>query len=436
MTANRPASLSGLIRLRLSGVAFLVVIAALVGLTVALYQKAFTPTVEVTLRADRAGNQLSAPTDVKLRGLIVGEARSITSTGDGAVITLSLDPGKVRLIPKNVRAQLLPKTLFGEKFVALVLPPDPSADHLSGGDVISQDRSETARETAKVIDNLLPLLKTLKPVQVSLTLNALSSALRDRGDRLGANLVLVDDYLKQLNPQLPTLQQDFKGLADLTDTLEAARPDVLAVLDNLSFSSRSLVDQKGQLDAFLKSTIGVSDSLGTLLQDNETRLVTLARDSLPPLQVYGRYAPEFPCLAKGLERFNPIVERSFGRGQPGLHITLEVTKDNGAYVPGDEPKFLDDRGPRCYGLANPAVPAPDIEYQDGYRDAQRAGTGGNGPSAALAANPALALSGPDGERRLLAAVAAPVMGLPVDEVPDLVTLLFGPLARGTVVGLA
>ena len=434
MSVTRPTTLAGLVKLRLSGVAFLVVIAALVGLTVALYQKTFTPTVNVTLQADRAGNQLSAPTDVKLRGLIVGEARSVTSTGDGAVIKLALSPDMVGLIPANVQAQLLPKTLFGEKYIALVLPPDPSVRHLAAGDVIGQDRSSTARETAKLVDDLLPVLQTLKPEQLSLTLNALSSALRDRGDKIGANFARVDDYLAAFNPALPTLQQNFRGVADLSDTLERARPDLLAVVDNLSFTSRSLVDQKGQLAAFLSSTAGFNDSLTSLLGDNETRLVTLAADSLPPLQVYERYAGEAPCFLKGLTAFNARSEKSFGGGVPGLHITLSQVKDQGAYQPGRQPQFLDDRGARCYGLPSPVTPAPDIKFQDGYSNGQPSTS--QGGAAPASQDPALALAAPVSQQLLLNSVAGPVMGLPADQVPDLVTLLFGPMARGTVAGVA
>ena len=131
MAAPKPTGAAALARLRLAGVGFLVVVALLVGLTVALYQKTFTPVVKVSLKADRIGNQLSAPADVKLRGLIVGEVRAVSSTGDGATIDLALQPSKVKLIPKNIEAQLLPKTLFGEKFVELVLPESPSSDHIA-----------------------------------------------------------------------------------------------------------------------------------------------------------------------------------------------------------------------------------------------------------------------------------------------------------------
>ncbi len=59
------------------------------------------------------------------------------------------------------------------------------------------------------------------PRQLSTTLNALSGALRGRGDRLGNNFLLTDNYLRQLNPELPTIEQDFRGIADLGDNVDA-----------------------------------------------------------------------------------------------------------------------------------------------------------------------------------------------------------------------
>ncbi len=423
-------------RLRLTGLLFLAVIAGLVYLTVLLYQKAFTPVVEVTLKADRIGNQLSPPADVKLRGLIVGSVREVASTGDGATLTLALDPDKARLVPSDVRAQLLPKTLFGEKFVSLVAPDRPSGESLQEGDVIPQDRSETAIETEQVLDDLLPLLQTLKPAQLSQTLNAVSGALRGRGERTGANLQALDAYLVRLNPEVPGIQDDLRGLADLAATYDDAAPDLLAVLDNFSAISRDLVDQRSQLATFLDTTTGSVDTIDEVLSENERRLVQLASSSRPSLELLARYAPEFPCLASGLADYEPTVSGTFGGRQPGLHITLELVQDQGGYVTGDEPAYRDDRKAYCNGLPTPPVPAPDEPFDDGYRDGSTGTAAASRTGAAVSADPARYLADPAAQRALLDAVAAPVMGVSVDEVPDLVDLLFGPMARGTKVGLS
>ncbi len=437
--AKRPSSLAGLIRMRLAGVAFLAVIAGLIGLTIALYNKAFTPVVKVTLQADRIGNQLSPPADVKLRGLLVGEVRRVSSTGNGATIELALQPDKVDLIPANVEARLLPKTLFGEKFVSLVVPEQPAGEPIGAGDVIPQDRSETARETEEVLDNFLPLLQSLKPAELSRTLNALSSTLRGRGDRLGKNFVMVDEYFRELNPSVPGIQENFRGLADVSENYADAAPDFLEVLDNLSVVNTNLVEQREELDRFLASTTSSTREFDRFLRENERRLIRLAQDSLPSLRTYARYSPEVPCMLAGLNAFQPLVEQAYGGGQPGLHITLEVTEDQDSYEPGEEPEYKDDRGPNCFGLPNPPRPARDINFQDGFKDDRGPNdTQGDDPGVAAraTADPAMALSDPRVQRQVLNAVVAPVLGVPLDEVPDLAELLFGPMARDTAVGLA
>ena len=415
-----------LVKRRIAGVIFLIVIAFLVQLTVLFYNKAFTKVVHVTLKADRIGNQLSAPADVKLRGLVVGEVRAVHSTGQGATIDLALQPGQVKKIPANVQAQLLPKTLFGEKYVLLVIPADGSKAHIAENDVISQDRTSTALETEKVLDDLLPLLRSLKPESLSLTLNALSDALRGRGDRLGGNFVAAGRYFAKLNPSLPTLAGDMQGLADFANNTADATPALLQVLDNFSASSRNLVQEQPSLDTFLTSTTTFAKSARSIVAQNEQSFVALARDSLPSLNLYARYSPEFTCVLKGLAVYEPIVEKTFGGLQPGLHITVELTSDQGNYVPGQEPKYRDKRAPYCDGLPHPKVPAGEAFFDDGFR------TPGQLPPAAAAPY----LSPTSNNSAVLAAVTAPVLGVPVGQVPDVVDMLFGPLAAGHAVGLS
>jgi virulence factor Mce-like protein len=406
------------VRRRVAGVAFLMVIAMLVWLAVLLYQKAFTKVVDVTLKADRIGNQLSTQADVKLRGIVVGRVTGVRATAQGAEIRLALDPDQVPKIPSNVSAQLLPKTLFGEKYVELVLPSDPSGRTLRNGDVIPQDRSTTALETERVLNDLFPLLKALRPQELSMTLNALSAALRDRGDRLGGNAVLAAAYLRRLNPSVPQIGADLDGLADLSNNIADASPGLLATLDNLSASSRNLVAERADLDRFLTSTQGFASTARSIVAENEKHLTDLSRDSLPSLSLFARYSPMLSCLLEGLTDYHPVVSDTFGGKLPGLHITLELTQDNMGYSPGQEPKYRDSRPANCWKLPNPQVPEGDDQFDDGYRP-----EGVDGQHT-LASDPALAL------------VAGAAMGIPADQVPDTVSLLLGPLASGNQVGLA
>src|SRR3954452_9388332 len=129
------------VRRRLQGVAFLAVVALLLGFTIAVYNKSlpWQSADKVTLMADRIGNQLVVPADVKLNGILVGRVSGVHVSGDHAVMTLQIDKGKIHEIPADVEARILPKTLFGEKFVDLVLPQNAaSGAQLKPGGVIQQ----------------------------------------------------------------------------------------------------------------------------------------------------------------------------------------------------------------------------------------------------------------------------------------------------------
>src|SRR4051812_42634642 len=112
---------------KLYGVLLLAVAVALVALSIMQFNQVFTPADHVTVHISRAGLQLLPGSDVKERGIIVGSVDTISSTGDGADITLRLKPSAAAQIPDNVHVRLLPKTLFGEKYVDLVPPAQPSA---------------------------------------------------------------------------------------------------------------------------------------------------------------------------------------------------------------------------------------------------------------------------------------------------------------------
>ena len=127
-------------RYQLYGLVFLIIAALFVALSVAFYRKTFVDVVPVRLETDHVGNQLRVGADVKLRGLLVGEVRNIRPDGDHAILDLAMDPDQIGKIPGNVTAQLLPKTLFGERYVALRTPASPSG-RLREHAVIGQDLS-------------------------------------------------------------------------------------------------------------------------------------------------------------------------------------------------------------------------------------------------------------------------------------------------------
>src|ERR1700759_5133736 len=104
---------------RLQGLALLTVVAALIALTILIYNKAlpWQSSDTVYLSAARIGDELTIPADVKLNGVLVGRVSNVSSNGRHATLTMQISPSEMQNIPSNVKARILPKTLFGDKFV-------------------------------------------------------------------------------------------------------------------------------------------------------------------------------------------------------------------------------------------------------------------------------------------------------------------------------
>jgi virulence factor Mce-like protein len=392
--------------------------------------------------------------------MIVGEVREVEASADGARIELAIRPQYLEQIPADVSARLLPKTLFGERYVSLVLPEDPSAERLADGDVIGQDRTENAIELQRVIDDLLPLLQAVQPQDLSYTLAAVAGSLRGRGEQLGENLAAVGDYVGEITTVLPELQADISALADFADTYESAADDLLAVLDNISVTADTFVDQSEQL----RRTFTVVDSSATtaaeFLERNEPNLISLAATSRPVLGLFAEYSPVYPCLLNGLSRFNPMISEAFGGdGDPALNLNIVVTlPPRNPYQPGDQPAYLDASGPDCQGLDDidgiiaaaergeyycPTPPDDGVDSVDNPYSGNPACLGGRGPDdvpeGAGEPNPGGAagnavpgqLAGSTAELDFVRSLLGYQTGTDPDDVTDLAASALTPLLRGS-----
>jgi virulence factor Mce-like protein len=421
------------------GLLLVVVIAGFFVVTVMMYNQAFTPVASVSLNTDHAGNEMSSGADVKVRGMVVGTVRSVNSTGNGAVLDLAIQPDLVSQIPANVSAVLLPKTLFGEKYVDLEIPTSPTGQ-LAAGDTITQ--TSTGMEVQQVIDDLMPVLQAVQPQKLSVTLTAISTALRGKGTELGQTLASLGQYVGQLNPQLPTLEHDLTALAATADTYNIAAPKLINALSDLSVTSQTLVDQQNNLQTLYSTLSTASNDLDNFLRANANDIIGLSSSSMPTLDTLARYSPEYPCFLKQMAKLVPTLDTVFGKGtsHPGLHASIDITINRGKYVSGtDTPAFNENRGPRCYALNPQPNPfpqyAPDGPLQDGSTHPPAAKTSSTGlvPQSSQASTSALTtptLPNSAVENGFLAELVGPSIGVNPQYMPTWSSLLIGPLFRG------
>ncbi|MFC6882704.1 MCE family protein [Actinomadura yumaensis] len=409
---------------RLAGVAFLLVPALLIWLSIAIYDKQFTDATTVTLRTGTAGHEMHPQADVKVRGVVVGEVRSIKADGSGARLELALKPSMAKLVPGDVSAQLLPTTVFGARFVSLVPPQGSAGRPIKAGDVISEDRSRNAVELSEVLNHTMDLLNTIQPSKLSATLNAMSTALRGRGDQIGRNFEQLDSYLRKLNPEVPALARNFSELAEFSQHASDAAPDLLQALTDFTVTSRTVVEQRRGLADLYASVSASSADLTEFLRANSGNIIELASASRGSLELMRRYAPAAPCTFRTLAEFVPKMDRVLGKGtdRHGVHGTVVSLQSKGRYRPGkDRPRYGAGGGPRC----------PSVPYMGAGGGAPRVlpagGVPGDGGGAGSGLGPANSAS----ENDMVNELVGPALDEVPESLPDWSSVLVGPIYRGT-----
>ena len=344
-------------RRRFSAVVLLAILAGVAVMTVALYQKAFTDVSTVTVKADRAGLQMRAGTVVKYKGVDVGKVEAAKPSPDGrtAVITMGMYPDMLGKIPKDVDVSLEQLTAFGNKGVVL-RPVDgsnetvtASADTLQAGDVLTADH--IAVEANQIFDHLDSVLTTLEPVKVNSVLTALAETVEGKGDRLGESLETADRYLKKINTDLPTLQRDLDKGADTLDIYSDASSDLLATLDSLTTTARTVSSNQSELSSLLDSVTAVGKEGVKFADANTDRLDQLVATLLPTTSLLKEYSPEIACTLKMASEGNDRASKAFGTSVPGLlaNVALIAQGARPYRNPSDLPVMGMSFGPNCWG---------------------------------------------------------------------------------------
>ncbi|MDX6278420.1 MAG: phospholipid/cholesterol/gamma-HCH transport system substrate-binding protein [Nocardioidaceae bacterium] len=311
---ERPASL------KILGAAFIALLLFFLWLTYAFFNQKFVSSVPVTMMSRTTGVNLPQNADVKLRGVIVGEVRKVEPDGDGVKMTLAMNPKLIKDVPKGVTAELVPKTLFGEKYVSLIPPATVGGPSLRAGDVI--EKADVPIEVETLLDNLYPLLDAVDPANLSYTLSAISTALDGRGEKLGTTLVTLNSYLKKTNPDVPQLIDDLNKLGTVSDGYAKAIPDLGRLLRNTVVTGNTIVAKKSQLSAFFQEGTALSNTLTDFTQANGDNLKQLAKDGRPVLDTVADYSPTFPCFLTAMSGLIPRLDSAFRGGE--LHINVLV----------------------------------------------------------------------------------------------------------------
>ncbi|MDV3129321.1 MCE family protein [Mycobacterium sp. 21AC1] len=339
---------------RIAAAILAAIVLAAVVFTYLSYTAAFTNTDTVTVTSHRAGLVMERDAKVKYRGIQIGKVKNIEYAGDEAKLTLSIDSNEMRYIPSNATVRIAGNTIFGAKSVEFQPPDQPKETSLRPGATFAA--KDVQLEVNTLFQTLSDVLNKIDPVSLNATFTALGEGLRGHGDDLGAGLAGLNYYLQQLNPKLPTLQEDFAKAAVVSNIYGDAGPDLAKVIENVPTLNKTIIDERDNLNATLLAATGLANNGTATLQPAADDYIAAIQRLRAPLKVAGDYSPEIGCVLKGVsvgvDRFAPII----GGIRPGLFVNSNFLPGAPAYTyPESLPMVNASGGPNCRGL--PDVPS-------------------------------------------------------------------------------
>jgi phospholipid/cholesterol/gamma-HCH transport system substrate-binding protein len=332
----------------LAAVGLFLACALVLGLIYGQFRGDFIAKTRLTMLSSRAGLVMDKGSKVTYNGVSIGRVAGISEVEhDGkpaAKFALDVDPKYVGLIPANVIAKIQATTVFGNKYVSLTSPKNPSAQPITPGTVI--DATSVTTEFNTVFETLVELAQSVDPVKVNLTLSAAAQALSGLGDKFGQSIVNGNRILDDLNPQMPMLRHDIQQLAALGDVYANAAPDLFDALNNAVTTARTLNRHQAELDAALLAASGFANTGADVFSRSGPYLDRFIADLMPTAHLLDTYSPEVFCTIRNFADLAPRVAVL----ESGNHYAAQL----GVAVAGTEnPYVYPDNLPRVNGRGGP-----------------------------------------------------------------------------------
>ena len=226
---------------------------------------AFRGGYELVGRFDAAGQGLLSGSDVKVRGVNIGQVKSITLVDGEAEITLLIEDGEE--VPEGATATIRPKTLFGEKFVDI--DPDTAeadAPALEDGEEITN--TQGGFELERVLADTYPLLQAIDPQELLTVIDQMAEGADGLGDEVNRTLANSAELSKVFADNATNTEQFLEDLALLSEELSGQATTILELADAANVALPTLNENEDDLVALLQQTSRLSSDVADLLESN------------------------------------------------------------------------------------------------------------------------------------------------------------------------
>ncbi|WP_166907616.1 MCE family protein [Mycobacterium sp. DL440] len=333
---------------KLAGLVLALVAVVILALTWMQFRGTFEKKTQLTVLSGRAGLSMDPGSKVTFNGVPIGRLASVdvvtVDDNPEAKLTLDVKPQYLKLIPENVSAELRATTVFGNKYISFLSPPNPSKERLSPSTPIRAQGVTTEFNT--LFETITAISEQIDPIKLNQTLTATAQALDGLGDKFGQSIVNGNDILSDLNPRMPQIRRDISGLADLGEVYANAGPDLFDGLTNAVTTAHTLNEQRGNLDQALVAAVGFGNTGGDIFERGGPYLVRGAQDLLPTSALLDKYSPALFCTIRNYHDAGPKLAGALGGNGYSLQTQSLVIGVGNPYVfPDNLPRINAKGGP-------------------------------------------------------------------------------------------
>jgi phospholipid/cholesterol/gamma-HCH transport system substrate-binding protein len=358
---------------KLAGLVLALIFIAAIVLAFMQFRGDFLKREKLTMISSRAGLSMDPGAKVTYNGVEIGRVGRVDEVNVGgqprAKIILDVDPKYLKLIPKNIDANITATTVFGNKYISFTSPKNPTPQRITKSDVI--DVTSVTTEFNTLFETIVDVSEQVDPIKLNQTLSATAEALGGLGDRFGQSIVHGNEILADVNPQMPQIRRDNQLLAALGDTYANAAPDLFDGLEHAVTTARTLNQQQSNIDQALMAAVGFGNTGGDIFERSAPYLVRGTQDLIPTSQLLDTYSPALACTFRDFHDVEPKVAASLGGNGYSLQTLSEIMGAGNPYVYPDNLPRVNARGgpegsPGCWQpITHDLWPAPYLVMDTG-----------------------------------------------------------------------
>jgi phospholipid/cholesterol/gamma-HCH transport system substrate-binding protein len=268
---------------------------------------AFNSEYQISGLFSSAGQGLLPGADVKIRGVNIGEVEGVKLEDLQARVTLAIDTGQQ--IPRDSKATIRPKTLFGEKFIDIEPGKrEGNGPYLKDGDELKETLG--GFELERVLSELYPILKAVDPAELAVVLGGLADAGDGLGEEINRSIVNFQKISEVNAAHAADTQQFLTDFARLADELALRAPDLVTGAELLNETLPELNAHGDDLSTVLDQAARLSRDLSDVLDANRGFMRKSITEGGKTLQLLYDERQQIRPLVNGLRQYLQLLSEA------------------------------------------------------------------------------------------------------------------------------